>query len=127
MHYVSDRIGIAHIFREQRKLRLLPVQRFTVGVCDDHLLSEPRITRHDVWAVFGDRDENLLLGCQHELLRPMEIGMPTLLPKADMVQHDRAVRFVPQPDSCSAARKLQDYLVGNREAASCPNKSERGF
>jgi hypothetical protein len=35
--------------------------------------------------------------------RPQVRLMSALLPKADMVQHDRDVRFVPKADSCSAA------------------------
>jgi hypothetical protein len=36
-----------------------------------------------------------------------------LPPKADMVQRDRDVRFVPKADSCTAARtSLFDHVVG---------------
>jgi hypothetical protein len=39
--------------------------------------------------------------------------MSALPPKADMVQHDRDVRFVPEADSCTAAKSvLFDHLVG---------------
>jgi hypothetical protein len=35
--------------------------------------------------------------------------------KADIRRQPYDVGFGPQPDSCSAAKKLLDYLVGNRE------------
>ena len=41
---------------------LSPLQRFAVGVGDDHLFGEWRVTRYDVRAILGDGDGNLLLG-----------------------------------------------------------------
>jgi hypothetical protein len=41
--------------------------------------------------------------------------MSALPPIADIAERNWDVRFVPKADSCSAARKLLDYLVGNRE------------
>jgi hypothetical protein len=42
-------------------------------------------------------------------------SMSALPPKADIARRQLDVRFVPEADSCSAARKLLDYLAGNRE------------
>ena len=41
--------------------------------------------------------------------------MSALPPKADIGLPPGDVRFVPEADSCSAARKLADCVVGNRE------------
>jgi hypothetical protein len=41
--------------------------------------------------------------------------MSAIPPKADIRERDWDVRFVPEADSCSAARKLLVHLVGNRE------------
>jgi len=42
--------------------------------------------------------------------------MSALPPKADIVERDRHVRFVPKADSCSAAiLSLFDHLVGEGE------------
>jgi hypothetical protein len=42
--------------------------------------------------------------------------MSALPPKADIVQHDRDVRFVPKADMGAAAKTaLLDHLVGARE------------
>jgi hypothetical protein len=43
-------------------------------------------------------------------------AMSALPPKADIGTQSRNVRFVPQPDSCSAANTSSfDHLVGARE------------
>jgi hypothetical protein len=44
-----------------------------------------------------------------------KFAMSALLPKADIAGRQADVRFVPKADSCSAARKLLDYLIANRE------------
>ena len=46
-----------------------------------------------------------------------DIGRPALPPKADMVRHDRDVRFVPKADilRCGKKTSLFDHLVGGRE------------
>jgi hypothetical protein len=41
--------------------------------------------------------------------------MSALPPKAHIAERQLDVRFVPEADSCSAARKLLVHLVGNRE------------
>ena len=41
--------------------------------------------------------------------------MSVLPPKADIVWHDRDVRYVPKADSCTAAKNLFDHFVGARE------------
>jgi hypothetical protein len=42
---------------------------------------------------------------QKQTSRP-EISMSALPPKADIVQHDRDVRFVPEADSCTAEKGI---------------------
>jgi hypothetical protein len=55
---------------------------------------------------------------QKQTSRP-EISMSALPPKADIVQHGGNVRFVPQADSCTAAKSvLLDHFVGARDQSS---------
>jgi hypothetical protein len=44
-----------------------------------------------------------------------ELATSALPPIADIDRRQLDVRFVPEADSCSAARKLLVHLVGNRE------------
>ena len=59
---MSARSDTARIFPEWHKVTLSPLQQFAVGVGDDHLFGEWRVTRYDVRAILGDGDGNLLLG-----------------------------------------------------------------
>src|SRR5260370_32455864 len=45
--------------------------------------------------------------------------------KADIAQRTRHVRFVPNPDSCSAEKNLLDHLVGKRKQCRRNKKAER--
>jgi hypothetical protein len=52
--------------------------------------------------------------------------MSALPPKADIAERDRNVRFVPQADSCTAAKSvLFDHLVGGRKQRRRNTQTER--